>query len=138
MITPMPIPTPPIIWSLELKTSSMASGQLWTYKIRNGFIIYGWSMLLCTLNSQRSIIYWAEIQKSTGISVFIWWEAYSYVWYTLFISLLKPYSIFWTVTTLSSYLTFFWQSKQCFMTQSSWAARRVPQVRNISSALNLT
>lgn len=29
MTTPMPIPTPPMMWSLELKTSSMASGQLW-------------------------------------------------------------------------------------------------------------
>lgn len=47
MITPVAIPTPPIMWSLELKTSSMASGQLWKYKTISWLLIS-----LCSLQIQ--------------------------------------------------------------------------------------
>lgn len=39
MITPMPMPTPPMMWSLLLNTSSMAAGQLWGHKDHQKIIV---------------------------------------------------------------------------------------------------
>lgn len=37
MITPMPIPTPPITWSLDVKMSSITLGQLWSRNKRGDY-----------------------------------------------------------------------------------------------------
>lgn len=134
MITPVAIPTPPIMWSLELKTSSMASGQLWKYKTISWLLIS-----LCKFNTVKLMPF---ICWKTDSQFNLYRSLWKYNISFHFVNALKDqlFSVSWTAffTTLRWTLTRLLLREICVFHWIIQVELNVePRVTNTSSALKL-